>query len=74
MGCNRVRRTVFLWVDRDREEGVREPIEKHLEVCPVCRERAVVVEQLIVRIRTRCARRAAPSALHDRIRALLGLE
>ncbi len=74
MACNRLRRTVFLWVDRDREQGVREPLERHLEECPVCRERAVLVEQLIVRVRTRCARRAAPSDLQERIRALLGLE
>ena len=40
MACNRVRRAVFLWVDRDREELPRASMERHLEGCPHCRERA----------------------------------
>jgi anti-sigma factor (TIGR02949 family) len=74
MACNRVRRAVFLWVDRDRERLPREPMERHLEDCPHCRERAMRIEQVIVMVRTRCSRRAAPTALQERIRALLGLE
>ena len=74
MACNRVRRAVFLWVDRDREQLPRESMERHLEDCPNCRERAMRIEQVIVMVRTRCARRAAPTELQQRIRALLGLE
>ena len=74
MACNRVRRAVFLWVDRDREELPRATMERHLEGCPYCRERATRIEQVIVMVRTRCARRSAPIELQERIRALLGLE
>lgn len=74
MACNRVRRAVFLWVDRDREELPRATMERHLEGCPHCRERATRIEQVIVMVRTRCARRSAPIELQERIRALLGLE
>jgi anti-sigma factor (TIGR02949 family) len=74
MACNRVRRAVFLWVDRDREQLPRGPMERHLEDCPHCREHASRIEAVIVMVRTRCYRRAAPTELQQRIRALLGLE
>lgn len=74
MACNRVRRAVFLWVDRDRERLPRESMERHLEDCPQCREQAMRIEQVIIMVRTRCYRRAAPTELQQRIRALLGLE
>jgi mycothiol system anti-sigma-R factor len=74
MGCRRIRRAVFLWVDRDREQLPRESVERHLEGCPNCREHAMRIEQVVVMVRTRCARRPAPTELQQRIRALLGLE
>ena len=73
MACKRVRRAVFLWVDRDREQLPRESMERHLEDCPHCREHAMRIEEVIVMVRTRCYRRAAPTELQQRIRALLGL-
>jgi anti-sigma factor (TIGR02949 family) len=72
MSCNRVRRTIFLWVDRNREERLRGPLEDHVGGCPHCRDRAMRVERFVVLLRTRCERRAAPESLHDRIRQLLG--
>ena len=74
MACRRVRRVVFLWVDRDREQLPRESMERHLEDCPHCREHATRIEEVIGSGRTRCYRRAAPTELQQRIRALLGLE
>ncbi len=74
MACKRVQMAVFLWVDRDREQLPRESMEKHLEDCPHCREHAMRVEEVIVMVRSRCNRRAAPTELQQRIRALLGLE
>jgi len=71
MSCNRVRRTIFLWVDRDREERLRGRLEEHLGECPQCRDRAQRVERFVVLLRTRCERRPAPESLHDRIRHLL---
>lgn len=74
MACRRVQRIVFLWVDRERESGIADPVARHLEECPSCRDRAVAIEQLILRVRTRCPRATAPSALGERIRTLLDRE
>lgn len=71
MTCNRVRRTIFLWVDREREERLRAPLEEHVGLCPDCRDRAMRVERIVVLLRTRCVRRTAPDTLHERIRQLL---
>ena len=72
MSCNRVRRTIFLWVDRDRENRVQGALDEHVGTCPHCRDRALCVERFVVLLRTRCERRPAPVSLHERIRHLLG--
>ena len=72
MACNRVRRTIFLWVDHGHDGRWRAPLEEHLGECPQCRDHALRVERLVVLLRTRCERRCAPESLHVRIRALLG--
>ena len=75
MACNRVRRTIFLWVDHGDpgpRSSWRAPLEEHVGGCPHCREQAQRVERLVILLRTRCERRAAPESLHERIRALLG--
>ena len=74
MPCRRVQHIVFLWVDRERESGIADPVARHLEECPQCRERAVAVERLILRVRTRCPRASAPTTLGERIRSLLESE
>lgn len=74
MACRRVQRIVFLWVDRERESGIADPVAQHLEECPSCRDRAVAIERLILRVRRRCPRAAAPSTLGERIRDLLDHE
>jgi predicted anti-sigma-YlaC factor YlaD len=74
MACRRVQRIVFLWVDRERESGIADPVARHLEECPQCRDRAVAIERLILRVRTRCPRATAPSTLGERIRTLLDSE
>ncbi len=71
MGCRRVQRAVFFWVDRDQEERIVERIARHLEECPQCRDRATEIERLILLVRSRCPRRAAPSRLQDQILSLL---
>jgi mycothiol system anti-sigma-R factor len=71
MACNRTRRVVFLWIDREREALPREPLQRHLDACPVCRDRANEVESVLLLIRTRCTRRAAPDGLAERIRLRL---
>jgi hypothetical protein len=72
VSCNRVRRTVFLWVDRDRENRVQGAVDEHVGSCPHCRDRAMRVERFVVLLRTRCGRSSAPVSLQERIRDLLG--
>jgi predicted anti-sigma-YlaC factor YlaD len=62
---------VFLWVDREREALPVDPLERHLEQCPECREHAVRVERVVMMVRTRCRREYAPDHLAERIRGLL---
>ncbi len=71
MACNRTRRLVFLWVDRERAPLPRAPLEQHLESCPACRLRADEVERIVLLVRTRCSRREVPAGLAERIRGLL---
>ena len=74
MSCHRARRVLFLWVDRDRERLPVEPLERHLDECPECREHAVRVERVVLLMRSRCRRNAAPGDLAVHIRTLLGLD
>ncbi|MGH7858762.1 MAG: anti-sigma factor family protein [Candidatus Binatia bacterium] len=71
MACNRTRRLVFLWIDREREASRRAPLERHLAACPSCRSRANEVERVLLLLRTNCARREVPVGLVERIRVLL---
>jgi predicted anti-sigma-YlaC factor YlaD len=71
MACNRTRRLVFLWIDREREALPRVPLERHLELCPACRSRANEVERVLLLLRTGCSRREVPDGLAERIRVLL---
>jgi predicted anti-sigma-YlaC factor YlaD len=71
MGCNGNRRLLFLWVDRERAPLPRKPFERHLEICPDCRQRALEVERIVLMFRAKCSRREVPAGLADRIRGLL---
>ena len=71
MACNRTRRLVFLWIDREREAARRAPLERHLAACPACRSRANEVESVLLLVRTSCSRREVPVGLAERIRVLL---
>jgi mycothiol system anti-sigma-R factor len=74
MGCKRIRRVVFLWVDRDREAAVREPMGRHLDECPHCRRRAHEIERVVMIVRRSCSPCPAPSSLSERIRTLLDVD
>jgi len=62
---------MFLWIDRCHGESIAEPVGRHLDQCPQCRDRAVEIERLILLVRTRCPRQTAPSRLEEQIRSLL---
>ena len=74
MGCNRLRRVVFLWVDRDRAQLPRESVERHLDECPTCRDRVVQVERMVWMLRSGCQREQVPARLVDRIRIRIETE
>jgi hypothetical protein len=61
---------VFLWVDRKSETLPVEPLERHFDDCPECREHAVRVERVVLLLRSRCRREAPPAGLAARIRGL----
>jgi len=71
MACKRVRRAVFFWIDRRRGESIAEPVGRHLDECPQCRDRAAEIERLILLVRARCPRQPAPSRLQEQILSLL---
>ena len=71
MPCNRTRRLVFLWIDRERAPLPRAPLEEHLEACPACRRRANEVERIVLMVRSQCRRHEVPAGLAERIRVLL---
>ena len=72
MGCKRARRVIFLWIDRESEALPVEPLERHFEECPECRDHAVRVERVVGMVRARCPKASAPGHLAERIRILLG--
>ena len=67
MLCNRWRRVLFLWADREREALPFARVERHLGECPRCRERAEQLERLVLALRTTCRRSAVPDGLVERI-------
>jgi predicted anti-sigma-YlaC factor YlaD len=71
MACRRIRRAVFFWVDRRHGETIADPVGRHLDECPQCRDRATEIERLILLVRSRCPRQSAPSRLHEQILSLL---
>ena len=74
MSCQRWRRVLFLWIDRRRESLPFDPLERHIDGCPRCRERVERLERLTAIVRTRCARAEAPSGLVRRIRLTIESE
>jgi len=71
VACRRIHRWVFLWVDREREQLPVEPVQRHFEECPQCRQRALEVEKAVLMLRSRCQRATVPERLAARIRRLL---
>jgi len=68
VACRKIQRFVFLWIDRDREALPRERVERHLDDCPHCRERATEIERIVAMVRRRCPRESVPATLIERIR------
>ena len=66
---------IFLWIDRRRESLPFDPLERHIDGCPRCRERVERLERLTATFRTRCAHAPrCPSGLVRRIRLTIESE
>lgn len=69
MDCKKAKQTVFLFTDDEMEEAALQLLRRHLEACPECARHAEYVRRLILLVRQRCCRQAAPPALRVRILA-----
>lgn len=67
MDCQRAAQIIFLHVDDEIDEDLRDPFEEHLDGCPHCKQRAVFFAKLLIVFRQRCTRHSAPSGLRQRI-------
>src|SRR5262249_27514673 len=67
MNCKEVNDTLFLFVDNEMEEDRRIPFRDHIARCSGCTKRMNYTLKLILIVRQRCVRCAAPAALRNRI-------
>ncbi len=67
MNCNQAKQTVFLLADNELEEAALALLRRHLDHCPDCASHAEYARRLILVIRQRCCRQAAPATLRVRI-------
>ena len=71
MDCEHVRAAIFLFTDNEMEEDLVLSFRAHLERCPHCEREFDAARRLLVVLRERCARQAAPPSLRVRILASL---
>lgn len=67
MDCKNVDEVLFLWLDEDLATDVRQPVQDHLAHCPACARRLDKAQKVLVLVRQRCIRQAAPQRLRIRI-------
>lgn len=67
MDCNRARELLFLIIDDEVDGDDARALESHLTGCQRCARRVVFVRKLVMVVRERCVRRAAPDHLRVRI-------
>lgn len=71
MDCARFEEVLFLYVDEQLESDVVVLYRRHMELCPECARRADYTQRLLLVMRQRCGRAAAPDELRRRILASL---
>ena len=67
MDCRKVGEVVFLYTDNEMEEELRISFKEHMDHCPQCAQKISRTERLLLLVRKRCHRRAAPAELRERI-------
>ena len=67
MDCRKALAAIFLFCDDELEESLRQSLDRHLSSCPHCARRLHQNRKLLIVIRERCVKRAAPTGLRQRI-------
>ncbi len=67
MDCEEVSKVLFLFVDNEMEEDLLILFRAHMERCSGCADRIVYTRKLLLVVRERCVRCAAPHTLRRRI-------
>jgi mycothiol system anti-sigma-R factor len=71
MDCARFEEILFLYTDDQLEGEVVVLYRQHMALCPECARRAEYTQRMLLVVRKRCARTAAPDRLRQRILASL---
>ncbi len=71
MDCNGVRKSIFLFIDRELDSQAAHRLERHVAGCPQCSRRQDYTQRWLLLVRQRMVRLPAPLALRRRILELL---
>ena len=71
--CYEITRAMYLFLDRELDQGRRSEIQAHLDDCPPCYEAFEFEFELWQRIRVKC-REQVPPTLRARVFGALGCE
>jgi mycothiol system anti-sigma-R factor len=67
MDCRQAKEVMFLFFDGEMEAAVLAPFRHHLDGCGDCAHQLDYTRKLLLLVRERCVRRAAPARLRQRI-------
>ncbi len=67
MDCKRVVEVLFLYVDNELDDELRNPFRQHLAVCGECAQRTDYTRKFLLIVRKKCLRFSAPVELRERI-------
>jgi len=67
MDCKEVGTVLFLFFDNEMEEELLAPFRDHVAQCCHCTKRMAYTRKLLVIVREKCVRCAAPDRLRHRI-------
>jgi anti-sigma factor (TIGR02949 family) len=71
MDCDGVRKSIFLFIDREMAAEDTHHMERHLARCPDCARRRDYTQRWLLLVRRRMVRLSAPPTLRHRILELL---
>ena len=67
MDCRQVKEAMFLFFDGEMDDTLRAPFRDHVDGCGDCAQHLDYTGKLLLLVRERCVRRAAPARLRERI-------